>query len=124
MLTAKQQQDAAKEFAEKWRDRGDEKSDIHNFWIELLAKVLNINDAVSYIQFEKRVQLDHTSFIDAYIPATRVLIEQKSLAVDLRKPQKQSDGTELTPYKQAKRYADNLGNSERPRRIITCNFRE
>ena len=68
------------------------------------------------------MHIDHTSFIDAYIPKTHVLIEQKGLGKDLRKAIKQSDGTLLTPFGQAKRYAAELPYSKRPRFIITCNF--
>ena len=38
-MNAKEQAAAAKAFAEKWKDRGDEKSDTQVFWIELLRKV-------------------------------------------------------------------------------------
>ena len=68
--------------------------------------------------------LDHTSFIDGFIPTTHVLIEQKSLEKGLRKPIKQSDGSLLTPFQQAKRYAAELPYSQRPRWIVTCNFAE
>ena len=53
------------------------------------------------------MHLDHTSFIDGVIPATKVLIEQKSLEKDLRKPIRQSDGTLLTPFQQAKNILPN-----------------
>lgn len=66
--------------------------------------------------------LDHTSFIDGIIPATHVLIEQKSLGKDLNKPIRQSDGTLLSPFQQAKRYSAELPYSQRPRWIVTCNF--
>ena len=82
MLTQQEQKIAAKEFAQKWIGRGDEKSETHNFWIELLRSVLGVENPESFIEFEKRVQLDHTSFIDGYIPATQVLIEQKSIDID------------------------------------------
>ena len=52
------------------------------------------------------------------------MIEQKSIGKDLSKPVKQSDGTMLTPYQQAKRYANELPNSKRPRWIVACNFSE
>lgn len=61
-------------------------------------------------------------YIDAYIPSTKVLIEQKGKNVDLQKAYQQSDKSVLTPYQQAKRYADELPNSLRPRWIIVCNF--
>ena len=75
-------------------------------------------------EFEDQVHLDHTSFIDGYIPETKVLIEQKSLGKNLKSPIKQSDGTLLTPFQQAKRYSAELPYSRRPRWIITCNFSE
>lgn len=68
------------------------------------------------------MHLDHTSFIDGMIPTTRVLIEQKGFGKDLRKPIKQSDGTLLTPFQQAKRYITELPVSQHPRWVITCNF--
>ena len=68
--------------------------------------------------------LDHTSFIDVFIDTTKVLIEQKGADKDLNKAIKQSDGTFLTPFQQAKRYSANLPYSKRPRWILTCNFKE
>ena len=50
--------------------------------------------------------------------------EQKGLGKDLSKPIRQSDGTLLTPYQQAKRYAAELPYSKRPRWIVACNFAE
>jgi len=115
---------AAKEFADFWKNKGDERQETARFWIGLLEKVLGMENPAECIEFEKKVQLKHTSFIDAYIPETKVLIEQKSVDVDLRKEAKQSDGAMLTPYRQAKRYADEMPNSLRPDWIIVCNFRE
>ena len=115
---------AAKEFADFWKNKGDERQETARFWIGLLEKVLGMENPAERIEFEKKVQLKHTSFIDAYIPETKILIEQKSVDVDLRKETKQSDGAMLTPYRQAKRYADEMPNSLRPNWIIVCNFSE
>ena len=115
---------AAKEFADFWKNKGDERQETARFWIGLLEKVLGMENPAERIEFEKKVQLKHTSFIDAYIPETKVLIEQKSIDTDLRKEAKQSDGVMLTPYRQAKRYADEMPNSLRPDWIVVCNFRE
>ena len=115
---------AAKEFADFWKNKGDERQETARFWIGLLEKVLGMENPSERIEFEKKVQLKHTSFIDAYIPETKVLIEQKSVDTDLRKDAKQSDGAMLTPYRQAKRYADEMPNSLRPDWIVVCNFRE
>ena len=65
-----------------------------------------------------------TGFIDGFISETHVMIEQKGAGKDLNKAIKQSDGSLLTPFQQAKRYSAELPYSERPRWIITCNFQE
>lgn len=124
MLTAKQQEKAAKDFVSRWLGKGDEKQDSQRFWIDLLQNVYGIERPTEFISFEYRVQLEHTSYIDALIPDTHVMIEQKSLDKDLHKPIKQSDGQLLTPFEQAKRYAASLPYSERPRWIVSCNFSE
>lgn len=119
-----EQKAAAKGFYEYWKDKGYEKGESQSFWLELLQNVLGVENPAHYIKFEEQVHLDHTSFIDGFIPATHVLIEQKGKGKDLRKPIKQSDGTLLSPYQQARRYAFELPYSQRPRWIITCNFEE
>lgn len=114
----------AADFAKQWKGKGDEKQETQRFWIQLLSEVLGVTDATNRIEFEKRVQLSHTSFIDAYIPETKVLIEQKSADVNLHKQYRQSDGEMLTPYGQAKRYVSEMKASEKPRWIVVCNFQE
>ena len=114
----------AKAFAEYWANKGYEKGESQKFWLDLLEHVLGVSNARDYITFEDQVKLDHTSFIDGFIPATHILIEQKGRDKDLRKAIKQSDGTLLTPFQQAKRYSAELPYSQRPRWIITCNFQE
>lgn len=76
------------------------------------------------MNLKKKVGLKNTSFIDAYLKETKVLIEQKSKEIDLNKPQKQSDGSFLTPFEQACRYNAALPFNERARFIIICNFKE
>ncbi|MBP3624737.1 MAG: class I SAM-dependent DNA methyltransferase, partial [Peptococcaceae bacterium] len=119
-----EQRQAAKQFAQDWKDRGDEKQDTQSFWLALLQNVFGVEDATKYIQFEMPVKLDHTSFIDAYIPETKVLIEQKSAGIGLNKGYQQSDGSLLTPYQQARRYAGYLPHEQNPRWIVVCNFTE
>lgn len=111
-------------FYERWKDKGDEKSDTQIFWLELIHDVLGIQNPGQYIEFERRVDLEHVSFIDAYIPSTGIIIEQKSRDVNLDLPAKQSDGTSATPFMQAKRYYDWLNKSEQGDYIIVCNFKE
>ncbi|MFD1429576.1 MULTISPECIES: class I SAM-dependent DNA methyltransferase [Lacticaseibacillus] len=124
MLRPDEQRKAASAFVERWQDRGNERQDSQTFWLDLLENVYGIDQPGEYISFEDQVHLDHTSFIDGYITATNVMIEQKGRIKDLRKGIKQSDGTFLTPFQQAQRYAMNLPYSQRPRWIITCNFTE
>ncbi len=119
-----EQKKAAKKFAEYWKDRGYEKGESQPFWLSLLRDVLGAEHPEQLISFEDKVMLDHTSFIDGYIPATHVLIEQKSKNKDLRKAIKQSDGTLLTPFQQAKRYVTELPVSKHPRFIVVSNFSE
>ena len=117
--------DAAKNFVERWRERGSEKGEAQLFWIALLRDLFSVEQPESFIKFETPVNLDGaTAFIDAFIPSTKVLIENKSRGINLDKPAKQSDGKFLTPFDQAKRYADALPYSRRPRWIVTCNFVE
>ncbi len=119
-----EQKIAAKAFAEKWNGIGDEKQHTQTFWLELLQQVYGVEQPFGFITFEDTVKLGHVSFIDATITETHVMIEQKGLGKDLSKPIKQSDGTMLTPYQQAKRYAAELPYSKRPRWIVACNFGE
>lgn len=123
-MTDVQQRAAAKEFAADWAGKGYEKGQSQPFWLDLLRKVYGIDDPSKFITFEDQVMLDHTSFIDGFIPATHVLIEQKGIGKNLRKPIRQSDGSLLTPFQQAKRYSIELVYSKRPRWIVICNFEE
>lgn len=118
------QEKAAKQFAEAWKGRGYEKGESQSFWLSLLRDVYDIEHPEQFVVFEEQVKLDHTSFIDAIIPSTHVLIEQKSLGKSLSEAIRQSDGTRLTPFQQAKRYSAELPYSERPRWVVTCNFAE
>lgn len=118
------QQKAAANFVKQWSGKGYEKQETSRFWMQLLQNVLGVSDPANYIEFEKPVQLSHTSYIDAYIPETRVLIEQKGAGVDIQKKSKQSDDSMLTPFEQAKRYVDEMKDSEKPRWVVVCNFQE
>ena len=123
-MTDVQQKAAAKQFVKDWLGHGDEKQETQRFWIDLLQNVFGVEQATKAIEFEVRVKLDHTSFIDGYIKDTHVLIEQKGMDIDLRKGYKQSDGSLLTPFQQARRYAGYLPHNMNPRWIVVCNFQE
>lgn len=124
MNTERQQREAAAEFAERWKGKGYEKGESQRFWLDLLGNVYGVKKPTEFVAFEDQVQLDSTSFIDVMIPSTHVMIEQKSLDKDLRKPIRQSDGTMLTPFQQAQRYILGLPRSKHPKWIVTCNFSE
>lgn len=130
-MTDSEQRNAARQFAADWLGRGDEKQETQQFWTSLLQRVYGVEMPENHIKFEKPVLVDNmqtgkktTKFIDAYILETRVVIEQKSSNIELNKPEKQSDGSFLTPYQQARRYGGYLNDTERPRWTITCNFQE
>lgn len=121
-ITDAEQRRGAKAFATEWAGRGYEKSQTQLFWFGLLRSVLGVPDPEHYIIFEDEVEVQNKKFIDARIPKTRILVEQKSLGVDLNVKQRQSDGVWLTPLEQAKRYVSGLRLSEHPRYIVICNF--
>ena len=124
LINLKEQKKNAQAFIKRWENRGNERQDSQSFWLDLLQSVYGIEKPTEYIKFEDAVKMDTTSFIDGFIDATKVLIEQKGSHKDLNKAIKQSDGTYLTPFQQAKRYATDLPYSKRPRWIVTCNFKE
>jgi len=114
----------AKIFIEHWTGKGNEKQDTQKYWIELLS-ALGVSDPTRHAYFERPVRVKgKQKYIDVLIPSAKVLVEQKSLDVDLDKAELQSDGESLTPYEQGKRYADNLRLSDKPNWIVTCNFKE
>ena len=86
--------------------------------------VMGLSNVTDRIEFQKKVvgADGNIKRIDAYIPETMVLIEQKSLGVDLSKPQAGHNG--MTPYEQAKMYDNGLPVSEKARWIVTSNFAE
>ena len=128
-MTQIEQKNAAKKFVENWNGKGYEKGESQKFWLDLLCNVFGIQDFSTFVFFENQIKdkiqdKTITNFIDVYIPSTKVMIEQKSSGKDLRKPIKQSDGSFLTPFQQAKKYIAGLPLSQPPRWVITCNFEE
>lgn len=128
-MNQRQQAKAAKKFIENWIGHGYEKGETQKFWIDLLTTVFGVENIAQFIFFEEQVKdtiqnKTVTNFIDAYIPSTRVMIEQKSSYKNLREPIKQSDGSLLTPFQQAKKYVADLPLSLHPKWVVTCNFDE
>lgn len=110
MSTTNTQKQAAKAFVQEWSGKGYEKGETQRFWLSLLHTVFGIDNPMKMMEFELPVKTitkeKGSDFIDGYITATRVLIEQKGSHVDLSAKYRQSDGQELTPYQQAHRAND------------------
>lgn len=123
---------AIKDFINTWKDQGSEVADKVTYWntlLELLGVPKAQIDNKTFVEYEKPIKLSkNESFhgsIDAYIPSTRVLIEQKSNGVDLSKPESRPNGghtEKITPFAQAKRYNDNLGSNEKANFLVLSNF--
>ena len=123
-MTDAEKREAARQFYQKWVGKGKEDEDDHSYWLDICQRILGIDDATDRIFFQKKLvgPDGNTKRIDAYIPETRVLIEQKTLGISLDKPQYGHEG--MTPYEQAKYYDNYLPYDEKARWIITSNFSE
>ena len=123
-MTDKQISAAAAEFAARWEGKGYERGESQLFWADLLTNVFGVENLPGFLRYEEQVasMVDSTNFIDVHIPSTKVLIEQKSINIDLRKPVKRGDGY-ITPFLQAKLYIVNMRQSEHPKWVVTCNFK-
>lgn len=118
----------AKEFVKRWQKRlaaipegsNNEQQDTQKFWVDLLINVLGVpsNSIDSFVDFERKVRGRR---IDAFVSDHNFLCEQKSVGIDLDKPEPRNGGME-TPFQQAMWYARHLPYSERPRWVMTCNF--
>ena len=127
-MTQTEQQRAARKFSQDWQGKGYEKGESQKFWLDLLCNVYGVQDFTNFVYFESQIKEQFsdktiTNFIDIYIPSTKVMIEQKSQDKDLRSPIKQSDGSLLNPFQQARKYIAGLPLSQHPRWVVTCNFK-
>lgn len=125
-MSTNTQKQAAKAFVQEWAGKGYEKGETQRFWIDLLHTIFGIDNPTKMMEFELPVKTitkeKGSDFIDGYITPTKVLIEQKGSKIDLSAKARQSDGAELTPYQQGRRYAAGLPLSMAPRWIVACNF--
>lgn len=123
-----------KDFIATWQDQGSEVADKVTYWntlLELLGVPKQQIENKTYIEYEKPIKLRknekfHGS-IDAYIPSTKVLIEQKSNGVDLFKAESRPNGGDtekITPFEQAKRYDNHLGSKEKANFLVLSNFNQ
>lgn len=115
----------AEEFAKRWAGRGDENQETQLYRIDLFQNVLGLEDALERLRFEEPVVTDsgskHAGYIDVLIPSASALVEQKSLGIDLDKPEERQ-GRMVTPAEQGRGYAVGLPLSRQPRYVVTCNF--
>lgn len=118
----------AGEFVKRWKSiigrvnsgEKNERQDTQKFWLDLLENVLGVpsTQLASYVDFEKRVRGRR---IDVYVHDHQFLCEQKSVGVDLDKPEPRGRRLE-TPFQQAMWYAQHMTFYDRVRWVMTCNF--
>lgn len=116
-----QRRDAAQELVQRWKSLGYEKGDTHKFWLDLSTNVLGINDATTKVIFEQSTVL--RGYIDAIVVDAKTFIEQRSLGVDLDKPEVRQNEP-VTPYVDAHPTGQAMPNVQRPDTIIVSNFYE
>lgn len=108
---------AVRDFCDRWRDKGYEKGETQQFWLQALR-------AIGY-QHADDVLFEHHlpsgGFIDVWIRDANVLIEQKSYSVNLDDYEVRQN-KKKTPLMQALDYVDELPRLEQPRFVVTCNF--
>lgn len=127
-MTPNEQKKAAKEFVARWKAaEGNEQRESNSFWIELCMNVLGIANPTQHLDFERKVKGRR---IDVFYEDRSILIENKSRGIDLDEPEQRGKDRRgnvrwVTPFEQAKWYADNITpRSVMPKWIITCNFDE
>lgn len=126
IVTPIEQKQMARQFVERWQTaEGNEQREANSYWIELV-ELLGVSNPTRVLDFERKVQGRR---IDVFYEDMGILIESKSRGVDLDKQYQRGkdDGGDkrmVTPYEQAKWYADNMPHSIRPRWVIVCNFDE
>lgn len=127
-MTPNEQKKAAKEFVARWKAaEGNEQRESNSFWIELCMNVLGISNPTQHLDFERKVKGRR---IDVFYEDRSILIENKSRGIDLDEPEQRGKDRRgnvrwVTPFEQAKWYADNITpRSVMPKWIITCNFDE
>lgn len=123
---AAEQKKEARRFAKKWAKNVKEDGNTAPFWLSLLGDVLGMEHPEDYISFEDAVKHEEKGsslFVDAWIPSTRVIIEQKNTDAPLDKKYMRH-GRRLTPYEQAFEYDQTQPVDQRARYIIACNFHE
>lgn len=125
VLKIEERKKGAINFVKKWKDRGKEDEDYTDFWYDLLNMVYGVENPWECFKKQGKVLIEgHHKRMDLYVTLSKVVIEQKSLGVDLNEKRKQSDGEPLNAMGQARRYYFSLNKPERGDYIMACNFDE
>jgi type I restriction-modification system DNA methylase subunit len=121
-----------KQFIQTWQNQGSEVADKVTYWntlLEILGVPKEQIDNKTFIDYEKPIKLKENEHfhgsIDAYIPSTKVLIEQKSYGVDLFKEENRPNGHDekpIKPFDQARRYDNHLPSREKANFLVLSNF--
>ena len=124
-LKIEERKKGAIKFVNKWKGRGREDEEYTDFWYDLLNMVYGVENPWECFKKQGKVVIEgQHKRMDLYVTLSKVVIEQKSLGVDLNKKRKQSNGDELTAMGQARNYYFNLNKPERGDYIMACNFDE
>lgn len=124
-LKIEERRKGAIEFVKKWQGRGREDEEYTDFWCDLLHMIYGVESPWDCFKKQGKVMVEgHHKRMDLYVLLSKVVIEQKSLGVDLNEKRKQSDGEPLNAMGQAQRYYFNLNKPERGDYIMACNFDE
>ena len=124
-LKIEERKKGAIKFVNKWKGRGREDEEYTDFWYDLLNMVYGVENPWECFKKQGKVVIEgQHKRMDLYVTLSKVVIEQKSLGVDLNKKRKQSNGDELTAMRQARNYYFNLNKPERGDYIMACNFDE
>ena len=80
-MTNAEKREAARQLIQKWHNKGREDEDDRSYWLDILQRLLGCADATDRIEFQKKVIVNgNTKKIDAYIPETKIIIEQSQKA--------------------------------------------
>ena len=63
-MTDAERREAARQFYNKWAGRGREDEDDRSYWLDILERILGVENATDHIDFQKKD--DHCN--DTYLP--------------------------------------------------------
>ncbi len=123
-MTDAERREATRQFYQKWVGRVKEDEDDRSYWIDFSQAVMGVDHVTDRIGFQKKIigPDGNIKRIVAFALETKVLIKQKSLSIDLAKPQQGHNS--MSPYKHGKMYDNSLPHSGKVRWIVLSNFGE